>query len=160
MHGTRTTLLLAAACCFTTAGCEIAMDLPPAFVAVDERGSGYGLRGISSDGVVLGCRTEPNGRNGTVAFWTRAIENNVTGRGYALADSSDVTTEEGDAGTLMTFRLKSEGTTFGYWVLVLVRGKSVLIAEAGGRLESMAAREEEILASMKSVRGPAAGLGG
>ncbi len=160
MHCTRTTLLLAAACCFTAAGCEIAMDLPPAFVAVEERGSGYGLRGISSDGVVLGCRTEPNYKNGTAAFWTRAIENNMTGRGYALTDSSDVTTDGGDAGTLMQFNLKSEGTTFGYWVLVVVRGKSVLVAEAGGRLESMAVREEEILASLKSARGPAAVTGG
>ena len=136
-------------------GCEplsVTLDLPPDFVAVNENYSDYTVHGISADGVVIGCRIQSDIEKGSEKFWVDAIESNVKARGYKHVSTERIRTDVGDSGKLMRFTLKSEGTTLGYWLAILVDNTTVYIIEAGGKQELLANYEQAIIKSIKSFR--------
>jgi hypothetical protein len=116
------------------AGCYERMDIPANFVGVEAADAGeYEMRCISADGVVAGLEVEENAKNGTLEFWREAIEANLTGRGYRLAASEDVTGRSGTAGAMMTFSTSRHGVEVTYIVTVYVKSGAVLVAQAGGK---------------------------
>lgn len=129
------------------------MDTPANFVSVDRSDLGdYKIKTISADGVVVGLKTRPNPKNGTLEFWSEAISNELIGRGYKLIKSEDVTNSAGTPGKLMEFQTFDRGTTFGYLLAVYVTDMDVLLAEAGGKDQSLKKRSEAIRKSILSAR--------
>lgn len=148
------TLTLAAAALLALPGClPGGMTLPEHFVAVDKTELGdYAVRGISADGVVVGLRVQDNMTNGTLEFWAKAIQNEMTGRGYQLDKIEEVASAAGKSGRLMTFSVRSRGAPFTYYQALYVVGSRVLVAEAGGKTEAIESRKKDIRASILSVR--------
>jgi hypothetical protein len=144
MNRTAVAVVLVAA--MGLAGCAIhSMGLPPDFIGVEKSYLGpYLVRAVSADGVMVALRAEPNPERGTLAFWTKAITNQMAGQGYKAAKSEDVTCETGEAGRLLTFSMQKQGVTFSYILAVFVKGNDILIAEAGGKAEAVEPKLAEI----------------
>lgn len=132
-------LLLTAA--VTQAGCSgFALRPPEHFVELEEpEWSGFALRAVNADGVVLGVREVDNDPRGTLTFWTDAIRNRLrTVRGYALLDERQVKAASGHTGYQMLLGRDEGSQTYDYWVTVFVTDDQVLVVEAGGRREEFA----------------------
>jgi hypothetical protein len=134
-------------------GPKAIMDLPADFVPVERAKDGYELRAVSAEGVVVGLRRQDNPKEGTLEFWSTAVQKNLAARnGYTLTDVTPVTAAAGDAGTLMRFDVTKEGTDLTYLVAVFVRGDDVLVPEAGGQTGAVAAIEADLRQALLSVR--------
>jgi len=147
-----TTLILT--CATILSGCFHTMEAPVNFVSVDRADLGsYTVRAVSADGMVIGLRTQDNPKRGTLAFWAEAVRNElVAGKGYNLVKAEDVTAAPGRPGRLMQFAATDRGADFTYLLAVYVTDYSVLLAEAGGKKEAVAAREEDIRRCLLSAR--------
>ena len=129
------------------------IDLPANFAAVDKDNlDGYKVRGISADGVVIALRSEDNPENGTLDFWTKAIENEVTGRGYKLTESEKITSNAGQDGMMMTFSTDILSESFTYITAIYVKSKQVLVVEAGGKADAVKEHLPALQKAILSVR--------
>ena len=136
------------------AGCSPGIQWPPGFVEVGKENLGpYAQRAVSADGVVVALRTEPNPKNAAADFWATAIRDElVSRRGYALAKEEPLTSADGAPGRLLTFTAQRSGVEFTYLTAVYVRGQQVLLAEAGGKSQTVAPKADELRKSLASVR--------
>lgn len=135
------------------AGCA-RMDVPANFVELDGANRGnYDLRAVSADGLVVALQTRENPKKGTLEFWSKAIANEMTAnRGYTLDKSEEVAFAGGGKGVLMAFTSQRSGAKFSYMLALCVKWNSVVIAEAGGKGDAFAPRQEDIRRSLLSVR--------
>jgi hypothetical protein len=135
------------------AGCAHSMELPPMFVEVDKADlGGYEFRGISPDGVVLGLQMRDNAKHGTLQFWSEAIKNELTNRGYKHVRSESITSTSGRQGELLSFSTEKSGQKFTYLLAVCVGSRDILMAEAGGKTESVEPRLPDIKKSLLSAK--------
>jgi hypothetical protein len=151
----RIALILVLAGVVNMAGCMMrTLTLPNNFIRVDKAWQGdFALRGVSADGVVVGLRSEVNPEGGTLDFWTEAIGDQMTkGRGYKATGSEAVTSAGGTGGRLLSFSEERQGVVYTYLVAVYVQGPDILVAEAGGKAEAVAAHQDEIHKALLSVR--------
>jgi hypothetical protein len=148
--------LLAALLGLTSAtGCLMqTLSLPPNFIKVDKPSQGaYAVRGVSADGVVVALRTESNPEGGTLDFWTEAVTDQMTrDRGYSAAGSEAVKSDAGLPGRLLKFSTHRQGTAFTYLLAVYVQGGNILIAEAGGKADTVEEKLADLRKSLLSVR--------
>lgn len=131
-------LPLFAALLLTLAGCSgFALRPPEHFVELEEpEWSGFALRAVNADGVVLGVREVDNDPSGSLTFWTDAIRNRLrTVRGYALVEERSVKAATGQVGHQLLLGRDEGSQTYDYWVTVFVTDRRVLVVEAGGRRE-------------------------
>ena len=137
----------------TVCGCAPEIKVPDNFVSTGNAyNSIYDMRAVSADGVVIAARTVNNPKNGTLKFWTTAIQGELADSGHKLTDTKSVTSDSGVDGKLMTFSRRNRGQTFTYLVAVFIDGSRILVAEAGGEVEVYKAHEEDIESAMLSVR--------
>jgi hypothetical protein len=152
MRHSLTAIVLA---CVALGGCEPKMQMPPGFVEVDKYDLGpYDQRAVSADGVVVALRSETNPKNASLDFWVTAIRDElVNRRGYFLTKKEPLA-QSGDTapGRLMTFTAQRSGVEFTYMVVVYVQGGKVLIAEAGGKSETVVHRMADLRKALSSVR--------
>ena len=137
---------------FFLAGCHT-IETPVNFVQV-ERGDlgGYHVRAMSADGVVVGLRTQDNPKRGTLEFWSAAMQNELTGRGYRLVKAEDIRGASGQLGRLMEFATDQRGTGFTYLLATYVTDSTVLLAEAGGKTEAVDKYRPRIRQSLLTAR--------
>ncbi len=135
------------------AGCQPTMDIPADFVPVEGWEMQYPTRAVSADGVVVALR-EPydNPKNGTVEFWAAATKGELLQRGYKLQSSEEITSRAGLKGRLMTFSADVQGTPFAYLLAVFVDKGRVLVAEAGGKADSVKPKAGALRQAFLSVR--------
>ena len=137
-------------------GCEPLMKAPEGFVAVTPGGpyiAPYRYRAVSADGVVVGLRTVDNPKDGTLTFWSQAVEGEMTGpKGYKLDKAEDVPSAKGAPARLLTFSTQRSGVDFTYLLAVTVSGRQVRIAEAGGRSDRVQPRIEPIRKALLDIR--------
>ena len=146
------TILIAVTAAGLAGGCGHGIDTPDGFVSVDQVGE-FQTRAVSADGVVIGLRIQDNPDDGTLEFWSTAIENEITDRrGYELVDTEAVINEAGTPGTLMTFDAKRETLEMAYMLAVFVDGSDVLVAEAGGPADAFAPHKDAIRAALLTAR--------
>jgi hypothetical protein len=132
---------LVAALLLNLVGCSgFALRPPEHFVELEEpEWSGFAMRAVNADGVVLGVREVSNDPPGTLTFWTDAIRNRLrTVRGYALVEERPVKAASGHTGHQMLLGRDEGSQTYDYWVTVFVTDDEVLVVEAGGRREEFA----------------------
>jgi hypothetical protein len=137
-----------------TVGCAPAtMDLPAGFMEIEQPGGEYDVRAVSAEDVVVTMRSEDGGKEPTLAFWSRAIEKELTGRrGYTLTDTEDVISESGTPGVLMTFDVTQQATTMTYMAAVFIRGQKVIITESAGPADAVKPITADLRKALLSVR--------
>ncbi len=112
---------------------------PAGFVELEHQDR-YDYRATSADGLVVGVRELHNDPKGELAFWARAVENQLrTNGGYALLDTRDVKSKDGIAGKQFRFGYDEGKTPHLYYVTVFVTPKRIELLEIGGTKELMLA---------------------
>jgi hypothetical protein len=118
---------------------------PPGFVDIGENYPDGEYRAATADGVVLGIRNVDNEPKGELAFWARALENQMReSGGYALLDKRSVTNRGGGTGAQLRFGHDEDKTPHLYWVTLFVTDKRIFILEAGGTKEEMEKQAPQI----------------
>lgn len=138
-------------------GCEPKIQFPTGFVEVEKYDLGpYDQRAVSADGVVMALRSETNPKNASLDFWVKAIRDElVERRGYPLSKEESIEADDGRRGKLMTFTALRSGVEFTYMVAVYVTVKKVLIAEAGGKSETVAPKAADFRKAFTGIRADA-----
>lgn len=112
---------------------------PAGFVELEHQDR-YDYRATSADGLVIGVRELKNDPRGELAFWSRAVENQLRMRGgYALLDTRDVKSKDGVAGKEFHFGHDEGKTPHLYFVTVFVTKKRIQVLEIGGTKDLMTA---------------------
>jgi hypothetical protein len=126
---------LLAAALLSGCGHDFTAATPRGFVELENQNL-YDYRATSADGLVIGVRELDNDVKGELAFWARAIENQLRSRGgYALLDTRDVRSKDGVAGKQLRFGHDEGATPHLYYVSVFVTPKHVQLIEIGGTKE-------------------------
>jgi hypothetical protein len=116
---------------------------PQGFVELEHQ-TRYDYRATSADGLVIGVRELQNDPKGELAFWARAVENQLRNRGgYALLATRAVKSKDGVAGKQFRFGHDEGKTPHLYSVTVFVTPKRIQVLEIGGTQELMTANAAE-----------------
>jgi hypothetical protein len=131
-------------------GCAPLLTTPPGFVEVE--GAPYDYRASSADGLVVSVRAIEHEPKGDLAFWVRAMENELRlGRGYALLTTSDVKTAKGLVGKELHFGHDEGVTPHLYWVALFVTKSTLYVIEAGGTKELVEKNQTLLDQAIKSL---------
>jgi hypothetical protein len=143
------TSALAACGCVPSGG----FTAPDAYVMLPHPGGFYDKEAVSADGVYFGLRTPQPSEDGTLAFWSTAIRNQlINARGYILAGEADAGSADGTPGKRLDFTATLAGREMGYFVAVWVVGKEVHVAEAGGPKDKFDTDRAKLEAALATVR--------
>ena len=133
--GIRALLLLACTACAPT------FAIPKGFVELDER-TVYDQRATTPDGLVLAGRELENRPEGDLAFWSRAVENQMRVRGgYALLERRSIRSASGHSGVALRFGHDEGSKPHLYYVALYVTpgtfwaSGTIYLIEAGGPRE-------------------------
>lgn len=143
-------LLLTAAC-----GPVSTITAPGGFVMLEEEQLPYGVahKAISADGAVVVVREQDNEPRGTLAFWSEALQREVTqGRGYELLEATDVRTTGGIQGRRMQFKGAHNETVYRYDVAVFLLDDSIVTVEVATPEASWEQHAGEFEATLLSLR--------
>ncbi|MBN2581914.1 MAG: hypothetical protein JXL80_02525 [Planctomycetes bacterium] len=152
MRRTRAMLLMAGLLSAALSGCGPTMTSPQGYVRLKEPGWTYGRRFVSADGVYVGLRKPQPAEKGTLDFWVKAIENELTvGKGYTPVKSSELTSGDGAVGRCMDFAATVDDREMRYAVAVWVAGGRVVVAEAGGPKQPFDTDRALIEAALRGV---------
>jgi len=142
-----------AAVSFSGAGCGKAFEAPDGYVMLPSPSYYYRAEAVSADGVYLGLREARASEEGDLAFWTKAVRNEVEqGRGYVFVSEAETRSADGTAGKRMEFTANLQGREFGYLVALWVTGKEVHVAEAGGAKEKFDVDRGKLEKALGTVR--------
>lgn len=133
------------------AGCQVSkIRTPSGFVEVDSYR--HEFRAVSPEGVTLAYRTQENPKDGTLAFWTKAIKRTlVEQKGHQFQAEEELTSTSGMSGILLKCSKLRSGTQFDYWVAVYLAGSKLHVVDAGGKTADFQAYQADILKSMRSL---------
>lgn len=135
-------LVIVAAC--ASAACSSSFQPPRGFVELEDSGV-YDHRATTADGLVIATRTIDNDAKGELAFWTRAIENELRLRGgYALLETRDVKHQSGLAGKELRFGHETPNAQQLYALALYVTPGSIHLIEAGGSRELVQANATQV----------------
>jgi hypothetical protein len=114
-------------------GCQprARVQMPDGFAALENQKE-YAFRATSADGVVIGVRSEPNRPRANLAFWSAAIDQQLTASRYVPEGSRPVKSASGLVGKLSRYTRDDHGRTARFWVAVFVSGADVWLVEVGG----------------------------
>lgn len=150
VRSNRAWCLVGVALTFATLACSPLMNTPSGFVEV--KGEPYDYRASSADGLVIAVRELDHEPKGDLAFWVRAVENEMRlGRGYALLDTREVKTSRGLAGKEMRFGHDEGSNPHLYWVAVFVTDTKLYVIEAGGTKDLVEKSEALLEAAIVSL---------
>ena len=111
---------------------------PTSFVELDSKYTEYEYRATTADGLVIGIQVVKHKPRGELAFWERAVENQLRMRGgYALLDKRDVQNRNGIRGRQLRFGHDEAGKPHLYYVTIYPTKRRLFIVEAGGTKEQM-----------------------
>ena len=137
-----------------TVGCEpkITMQTPEGFAKLDASHTSYLTKAMSADQVVVTSKICEGLEGADVNFWAASISRELTSRKYVLQKQEDITSNSSLKGKLLEFKLDSVSGTYLYYVAVFVKGKKVLIGEAGGQEAAIAKHRKVIIDSFKTLK--------
>jgi hypothetical protein len=145
-------LLMAASFLCGCCGASFEAATPAGFVELEDQ-KRYDYRATSADGLVMAVREIEHEPKGEVAFWTRAIENQMRQRGgYALLESRDVENVQGVRGKRLRFGHDEGGKPHYYDVTLYPTTKTLYLLEAGGKKELMERHAAQIDWAIKNFR--------
>ena len=138
----------------TLQGCGASFEpaTPPGFIELEEPGS-YDYRATTADGLVIAARELDNPSKGELAFWSRAIENQLrNGSGYALLEIREIESKDGVPGAELRFGHDQGNTPHLYYVALFATSKKLCLVEVGGPKDTVvknAARVEWAISEFK-----------
>ena len=141
-------------------GCTSQMTVPEPFVRLDNPGL-YDTKAISADGVTIAARRIDVPADSTLAFWTRAVTDELVAQGYRQDDAEDVTAARqgsrqaagGQEGKLLWFSRELDGRRYTYvTALFPTAAGQVLLAEAGGPADAFEEHRAAVREALLSVR--------
>jgi hypothetical protein len=142
----------------TAAACSPTFATPKGFVDLDQGGT-YDQRATTADGLVLAGREIENDPEGDLAFWSRAVENQMRMRGgYALIDKHAVKNAKGKDGEVLRFGHDEGNKPHVYFVALYVtkgnwlRDGTIYVLEAGGPKELIEKNTASIAWAIRNVR--------
>lgn len=139
--------LFAAAC-----GRPFDVKTAPGFVPLENQ-TAYDFRATTPEGVVVGVRVVGGEDRGDLAFWTQAVTLQLRDvSGYALLDTSDVTSRDGTKGKLLKFGHDEGDKPFTYWVSIFPAQGRLFLVEAGGAKEAFERARPSVEWMLASVR--------
>jgi hypothetical protein len=93
----------------------------------------------------MAVRELPHDPQGSLEFWSKAIENQLRNRGgYALLGSKDLTTKSGLKGRALRFGHDEGNTPHLYAITVFVTESRIYLVEYGGRQELVTKSETDL----------------
>jgi hypothetical protein len=125
-----TLLLIASALLLAACGASFQAANPSGFVQLEEEDSEYAYRAITAEG--------------ELAFWVRAIENQLRQRGYALLETRDVSCRTGQQGQQLRFGHDEGRQPHLYYVSVFLTDSYIYVLEAGGTKKLMLHHEKQL----------------
>jgi hypothetical protein len=119
---------------------------PNGFVELERQDSHhYDYRAVHPDGIVSSVRVIRNRPKGDLAFWTRAVENQLREvKGYRLIEQTTVKNRENLTGNLLKFGHDEGKQPHLYRVALFLHDDDLFILEQGGTKELIAAHEGEL----------------
>ena len=121
---------------------------PPEFVELEGQRE-YAYRAVSADGTVVAVHEIEHKPKGDLAFWSKAITNQMRTRaGYALLAEKKITTKSGLEGGQLRFGHDRGQTPHLYSITVFVTDDHIFVVEHGGTKERMMARESTLEAAL------------
>lgn len=134
----------AVSCALLTACSAVSIHTPKGFVELDDQ-TEYDYRATSADGLVIGVRELDNQPRGELAFWTRAIENQLRRQGgYALLETRDVRSKDDVPGKQLRFGHDEGKQPHLYQVTLFVTPDTIAVLEVGGTKELVTAHAAEV----------------
>jgi hypothetical protein len=155
MHA-RIAFLIVFAFALASVGCgrPFKVATAPGFVELENQDpSGYAYRATTPEGVTIGVRVIEDEKRGDLAFWSRALTlqlHDVTG--YAILDTSKVTSLDGTPGVLFKMGHDEDGKPYLYWLTLYMAQSRLFLVEAGGTQEQMGRAKPSVEWMMKSVK--------
>jgi hypothetical protein len=144
-------LLLGLGASALSTGCHgFEIKTPDGFAELDGNDD-YSYRATSAEGVVLAVRKEKNDPEGGLDFWSSAVKNDLTQRGYRLVESKNVKSKNGVAGTELRCEMTRAGRPNVLWVAVFVSGSRVIVVEAGGDVAHFEHSEDRVQAAIENL---------
>ena len=128
----------------------VSIQTPRGFVELRDQQE-YDYRATSADGLVIGVRELDNEPRGELAFWVRAIENQLRRQGgYALLETRDVKSRDNVPGKQLRFGHDEGKVPHLYQVTVFVTADTIALLEVGGTKELVTAQAAEVDAAVAS----------
>jgi hypothetical protein len=151
MHHRLTLVLLA-----SLAGCGHAFEAstPPGFVELKRQDNvGYAYRATNADGLVIGVREIDNDPKGEMAFWEKAVENQLRERaGYSLLAKRDAKSADGSLGRQLRFGHDEGKTPHLYFLTLFVTDQRIFLVEQGGTKDLVEAHAADLDAAIAGFR--------
>ncbi len=139
--------------CAIACGGNFDVKTAPGFVKVEEKNAAYDFRAIAPEGVAVAVRAVDVDEKTDVSFWEHAVLLRTRELdGYALTTSADVKSVDGTSGRELTFDHDEQGKPYVYRVRLFLRGKKLIVAEAGGAKENMDQYKSSVDWMLTSVR--------
>jgi hypothetical protein len=148
-------IVLVVATLVLSAGCRI-VDPPEGYVELDSPPSPYAFQAVSPEDNRFAVRVVDNEGDGSLAFWVKAVRNQLErNRGYGFVSSGDLTTRGGLTGKEMLFETSSKGVKYLYLVGIFpyssLFGSGIYIVEAGGEEATLKNDLETLRQAVKSL---------
>lgn len=138
-------LILALFCMFFAGACSpFVTTTPQGFASF---GGVYRVRSISPDQVVYQVRIVKNKPYAEFDFWREALPERMKGAGYRIVTDSVVIIKEKKA-LLLEMMSPIGESDYSYMVMMTVKKKSILLAEAAGVVGEFRNRRESIIAAL------------
>ena len=142
-HALALTLVLA----LTPVACRpFVAATPRGFVELRGAAEGpYDYRATQPDGVVTAVRVLRNRPEGDLAFWARAVENELRqAKGYRLLRNETVQSRDGLPGRLLEFGHDEGKSPHVYRVALYLHRRDIFVLEQGGTRELVTAHAAEL----------------
>jgi hypothetical protein len=111
----------------------------------DSEARGYDYRAAHPDGIVAAVRVIRNKPEGSLTFWSRAIENQLRQvKGYRFIEQVPIKNHEGISGNLLKFGHDEGKRPHLYRVALYAKGDKLFVLELGGTAELVATHEAEL----------------
>jgi hypothetical protein len=123
------------------------VPVPEGFAAWRKRGR---FQAVSPDGVSVRVRSAKNKPLAELGFWEEALKSRMVDAGYKVIHEERLSAA-GGPGALLELGAAAGEADQTYLVVVFVKGRRLVIAEATGEAETFRARREAVLAAFKEI---------
>jgi len=151
------TLLIVAAAMLLPIGCSF--DAPLGYVPLDHAPWPYDFQAVSPEDSRFTIRSIANEGEGTLAFWVKAVQNQLErNRGYLLRTTADITTASGLRGKELVFDTSSKRVKYLYVVWIVPHQtlfstyEKLYVAEAGGEASELEPELDALRAAVRKLR--------
>ncbi len=139
-------LCLVAGCVHTPAVRE--RLIPDGFARYTNAGE---IKAVSPEGVIYRVRHEDNKPFARLPFWKEALKKRMLDAGYVFLNEAPIKADARD-GYLLELTAPDGPQDYTYLVAVFVHEKKIVIAEAAGEVNELAARRPAILEAIRNLK--------